>query len=189
MLAAAPTDIRPRNHREQELCAQASHPDWLYLGGLLAVGTAGIAYGSWTPMRDSPQLGVRMISPAVVGLTWGATVGGVWLTLPQCDETWVATPPREGQVRTPWPLAWSLAILAGATAPIVNGIITGTDFPLTWTNFEREMHVVTAGVMGFAGAFLPYLWPPRSWAAARELDQLRLAADARGVSLRYSITF
>jgi hypothetical protein len=187
--AAAPGDIHPRNEREKELCTRASHPDWLYLGGLAVIEAAGIAYGSYEPGWNSAHLGVRMISPVVVGLTWGTTVGGVWLAMPQCDDNWVATPPREGNIRTHWQLALSLALLAGATAPIVNGIIVGSTEPQSWTTFEREMHLVTAGVAGFAGAFLPYLVPPRSWTAARELDHLRLGADARGVSVGYSVTF
>jgi hypothetical protein len=197
--AAAPSDIHPRSAREKELCSRASHPDWLYLGGLAVVTTAGIAYGSYEPAADSTHLAVRLVSPTVVGLTWGTTVGGVWLAMPQCDDNWVASAPREGNVRSQWPLALSLALLAGATAPIINGIIVGSNFttscppgvdcPQSWTTFEREMHLVAAGVAGFAGAFLPYLVPPRSWAAARELDHIRLGADARGVSLGYSVTF
>jgi hypothetical protein len=188
MTAAAPGDIHPRSPREQELCARASHPDWLYLGALAAIGAGGIAYGSWQPARNSDELAVRMVAPSVVGLTWGTVVGGVWLALPQCNDNWVATPPREGNVRTHWELALSLAVLAGATAPIINGIIIGSD-PNSWTTLEREMHLVAAGVAGFAGAFLPYLLPPRSWSAARELDHLRLGADGRSVSLGYSVTF
>ena len=192
--AAAPGDIHPRSPREQELCHQASHPDWLYLAGLAAIGAGGIGYGSWQPQRDAASLGVRMVNPTVIGLTWGIVVGGVWLAMPQCDDNWVATPPREGDVRTHWQLALSLALLAGATAPIVDGIITGSDpalhnGPNEWTTLEREMHLVVAGVAGFAGAFLPYLLPPRSWAAARELDHLRLGADGHGVSLGYSVAF
>jgi hypothetical protein len=189
MTAAAPGDIHPRSEREHELCARASHPDWLYLGALAVIESAGIAYGSWQPGRDATSLPVRLVSPAVVGLTWGTTVGGVWLALPQCDDNWVASAPREGPVRTHWQLALSLAILAGVTAPIVNGIIVGSDMPGNWTTLEREMHLVTAGVVGFAGAFLPYLIPPRTWSAARELDHLRVSASSGGVSLGYSVAF
>jgi hypothetical protein len=42
------------------------------------------------------------------------------------------------------------------------------------------MHIVVAGVAGVAGAFLPYLLPPRTWAAARELEHLRVEVDGRG---------
>ena len=52
------------------------------------------------------------------------------------------------------------------------------------------MHIVAAGVAGFGGALLPYLLPPSTWAAARELDHLRFGADARGnVVLGYSRAF
>ena len=99
-----------------------------------------------------------------------------------------------------WPLALSLALLAGATAPIVNGIAIGSCYgtaelcqgglPANWTTFEREMHVVTAGVAGFGGALLPYLLPPSTWSAARELERLRFGADGRGnVFVGYTVPF
>jgi hypothetical protein len=198
--AAAPGDIYPVGSHERDLCDRASHPDWLYLGGLVAIEAGGLTYGSVSAVRDSSSLAVRMLNPGVVGLTWGMLVGGVWLTLPQCNAHWVGTPPREGNVRASWPLALALAALAGVTAPIIDGIVVGQDpppagTPVTnyypgWTTLEREMHLVTAGVAGFAGALLPYLVPPRTWSAARELDHLRFGADARGgVSLGYSLSF
>lgn len=200
MIAAAPGDIYPRGSRETELCDRASHPDWLYLGGLVLLETGGLAYGSTSSVRDSSSVAVRILNPGVVGLTWGILVGGVWLALPQCDPHWVATPPREGNVRVSWPLALSLAVLAGVTAPIIDGIVVGQDPPPLgvspnnyypgWSTFEREMHLVTAGLAGFGGALLPYLVPPRTWSAARELDHLRLGAEARGgVTLGYSTSF
>ena len=52
------------------------------------------------------------------------------------------------------------------------------------------MHIVAAGLSGFGGALLPYLLPPRTWSAARELDKLRFGADARGnVFVSYGVTF
>jgi hypothetical protein len=59
----------------------------------------------------------------------------------------------------------------------------------SWSTFEREMHVVAAGVAGAAGALVPYLIPPRTWAAARELDRIRFGADGHGGFLSYSATF
>ena len=187
--AAAPSDIHPRSAREKELCDAASHPDWAYLGGLAAIGAAGIAYGSWQPARDSSSLPVRFVAPAVVGLTWGSIVGGAWLAAPKCDPNWVAGSPNDGNVRSHGPLTWSLALLAAFTAPIVNGVVVGFDLPVTWTTFEREMHLATAAVAGFAGSMLPYLLPPRTWSAARELDHLRFGADARGASVSYVLSF
>lgn len=189
--AAAPGDIYPRGSREKQLCDEAGHPDYLYLGGLLALDVAGIWYGSSPDVTYSSSLPLRMTGPLAVGLVWGATVGGVWMALPKCSPHWVGETPREGAVRESWPLALSLALLAGATAPIVNGIaINSYALPLSWTTFEREMHLVVAGVAGFAGALLPYLLPPRTWSAARELDRLRFGTDGRGNAyVSYAVTF
>jgi hypothetical protein len=195
----APGDIYPRGAREEELCATASHPDYLYLGGLLALDVAALWGGSSFAIKYSDSLPVRMTGPVMIGVTWGATVGGVWLALPQCSPHWVGSPPREGNVRATWPLALSLAALAGLTAPIVNAIAIGTfcappacqgGLPADWSDFEREMHIVAAGVAGFGGALLPYLVPPHTWAAAREIDRIRFGADTRGnVFVGYSASF
>ena len=42
------------------------------------------------------------------------------------------------------------------------------------------MHLVAAGVSGFGGALLPYLLPPSTWAASRELEKIRVGTDGRG---------
>jgi hypothetical protein len=135
----------------------------------------------------------------MVGLAWGATVGGAWLALPKCEAHWVTAPPREGDVRASWPVALSLALLAGASAPIVNAIGVGNcsdptrcqeGLPASWDTNERALHVVVAGLAGFGGALLPYLVPPRTWSASREIEHLRFGADARGnVTLGYVTTF
>jgi hypothetical protein len=114
----------------------------------------------------------------MIGLTWGATLGGSWLALPKCSPHWVAVPPREGDVHAAWPLALSVALLAGATAPIVNGIAVG-NLPQQWSTEEREVHVAVAAAFGFAGALLPYVLPPRTVAAARELERIRVAPLGR----------
>jgi hypothetical protein len=195
----APGDIYPRGSREEELCAEASHPDWFYLGGLLALDVLGIWAGTSSAIKYSSSIPVRFSGPVMIGVTWGATVGGGWLALPQCNPHWVSSPPREGDVRANWPVALSLAALAGVTAPLVNGIAFGTcgapgtcqgGLPADWTTFEREMHLVAAGVSGFGGALLPYLLSPRTWSAAREIDRIRFGADARGsVFVGYSAPF
>jgi hypothetical protein len=52
------------------------------------------------------------------------------------------------------------------------------------------MHIVAAGLAGFGGALLPYLLPPRTWRASRELMRLRLATTtAGGPLLGYSFEF
>jgi hypothetical protein len=184
----APGDIYPRGSEEAELCASASTPDWAYLLGLGVLDAGAILYGSSDFIKNVDRIGIRFTGPALIGLTWGATVGGSWLSLPKCSMHWVGESPREGGVRQVWPLALSFALLAGATAPIVNRIADGSE-PMAWTDLEREMHVVTAGVFGFAGAFLPYLVPPKTWAAAREIDRLRVSASAQGAFIGYVGTF
>jgi len=188
--AVAPGDIYPRDPREIALCHAASHPDWIYLGGLLALDVGAVWAGSSDAIRTAPTVLGRMTGPAMIGLVWGATVGGAWLALPKCSPEWIGETPREGGGRASWPLALSLALLAGVTAPVVNAIAVGATQPVEWTNLEREMHVVTAGLAGLGGALLPYLIPPRTWAAARELDRLRFETDGRGGAVvRYSLAF
>jgi hypothetical protein len=175
------------------LCAEAAHPDWVYLAGLAALDAASIAYGSAAFLKYSSSRPLRMTGPLAIGLTWGATLGGGWLSLPKCSLEWLDEAPPEGDVRDGWPLALSLALLAGVTAPIVNGIAIGTNLPESWSDFEREVHVVVAGVAGFGGALLPYLLPPRTWRAARELERLRLRWDPAkapgGVFVDYVVSF
>lgn len=189
----APGQIYPRDRREFELCSSASHPDWVYLAALVALDAAGIAYGSSGGVKYSDSSVVRFTGPVSIGLPWGATLGGAWLALPKCSLHWAGGAPPEGDAHSTWPLALSIALLAGATAPIVNGIAIGNNLPLSWSDEERVAHVVVAGVAGFAGALLPYLLPPRTWSAARELERLRLGVDASsgrsGVFVRYSVAF
>ena len=189
--AYAPGDIYPVGTREAELCEQASHPDWLYLGGLLAIDTGAIWLGSSDTFKYTSSVPLRMSGPVMIGVTWGATVGGAWLALPKCAPHWVGEPPREGDVRASWPLAIALALLGGATAPIVEGIAIGSyNLPIEWSTFEREMHLVAAGLAGFGGALLPYVIPPRTWAAAREIDRIRFGADGRGGAyVGYTMSF
>ena len=170
----APGDIYPRSDRERGLCATASHTDWLYLGALVALDVGSIAFASNGTVKYDDSVVLRYGAPVAVGLTWGATVGGAWLAMPKCSLSWVGEDPREGGVRETWPLALAFALLAGATAPVVNGIAIGSTLPQSWTNEEREAHVVAAGLAGFVGALVPYLLPPRTWSAARELERLRL---------------
>jgi hypothetical protein len=151
--------------------------------GAIAFGTVGgwMKYQVWRP--------ARFAAPAMIGLTWGATVGGAWLALPKCSAQWIPRPTPGGRVGDPWPLALSLALLAGATAPIVNGIAVGFTLPGDEPTFERAMHLVVAGVFGFGGALLPYLLPPKTWSAARELERLQVGADGRGVFVGYRGSF
>lgn len=190
----APGDLYPRTARERELCEQASHTDWLYLGALALLDVGSIAFASNGTVKYDDSYVLRYGAPAAVGLTWGATVGGFWLALPKCSSSWVGEPPPEGAVRETWPLALSFALLAGATAPVVNGIAIGSTLPASWSDEERAGHVIVAGVAGFVGALVPYLIPPHTWAAAKELERVRLGVafglDGRpAASLGYSGSF
>jgi hypothetical protein len=187
--ATAPGDIYPRSGREAELCASASHADYLYLGGLVALD-AGAWVLDWDPSLQSSTTDVaRYVGPTAFGLTWGATLGGAWLALPKCDPHWVGEAPREGDVKDALPTALSIGLLAGATAPVIQGILIGNGSS-TLSTTERAMHLVTAGAAGFVGAFLPYLLPPRTWSAAREIERIRVGTGEHGgVTLGYALTF
>ncbi len=187
---AAPGDLFPIDPREARLCDAASRPDWLYLGGLVVLDAGAIWVGSSSWMKWQVQSDVaRLAGPAMIGLTWGATVGGAWLALPKCSPQWLPRRPPEGNSHEDWPLALTLALLAGATAPLVNAIAVGFTLPPSWSTEERAAHVVVAGVAGFTGALLPYLLPPRTWSALKELQRLQVGADARGVFVGYEGSF
>jgi hypothetical protein len=183
----AATDIYPRDQRERDLCKKASSPDWLYLAippvlvaGAIALDSQGLKY------QESSV--VRMIGPATVGLTWGFMFGGSYLALPKCSPTYVSTIPPEGDVRPTWPVALAIAMFAGATAPIVVGIETG-GAPASWETIERSMRLVTAGVFGFGAALLPYLLPPKTWRAFKELRDIRAGATKDGFFVGIGVTF
>lgn len=161
---------------------------------LVALDAGGIAFGSSGDVKYSSNFVVRWSGPVAIGLPWGATIGGAWLALPKCSLHWAGGAPPEGDPHATWPLALSLALLAGATAPIVNGIaINSYNLPLSWSDAERVGHVVLAGVAGFGGALLPYLLPPRTWRATRELERLRISLDGPsgrgGLFVGYSAAF
>jgi hypothetical protein len=201
----APGDIYPRDARERDLCASASHPDWFYLGGLALLDVGTVWAGSTIALKYSPSLLLRSTGPLMIGFAWGATLSGAWLALPKCSLEWVGEAPREGRGRTSWPLALSVALLAGLTAPIVSFIAIGycsTDpanpqstpcqqgFIAETSTIEREMRLVVAGVAGVGGALLPYLIPPTTVSAAREIDRIRFGVDGRGGAfVGYSTTF
>jgi hypothetical protein len=48
---------------------------------------------------------------------------------------------------------------------------------------------VAAGLAGFGGALLPYLLPPRTFTAARELDRVRFGYDGRNAFASYTVAF
>jgi hypothetical protein len=180
-------DIYPRDARERALCEKASRPDWLYMGALL-VGDAGAIYLNSFQLKYTTSPVLRTAGPALIGITWGATVGGMYLAMPQCSPEWVVSPPIEGGIRSDAPLAVALALLGGATAPVIMAIATGP-LPLEWSTSERQMRLVTAGFLGFGSAFLPYIIPPTTWAAAKKLEHLRAYGDGQAAFIGWSGSF
>lgn len=134
---------------------------------------------------------VRLIGPSLIGLSWGFTLGGGYLALPKCSLDFVRAAPKEwGAGHVDWPIAISLSVLAAATAPIAVGVFTGEgDVTLPWSTTERSMRLVFAGTGGAVGALLPYLLPPKTWRAAKELENLRAGADMHGAFVGYYVRF
>ncbi|MGO8991939.1 MAG: hypothetical protein ACLQVI_01325 [Polyangiaceae bacterium] len=184
----AATDERPRTPHEVELCKKASTTDWLYLASGVVLTAGSIALD--TELRSSASEGVRYLGPSAVGLTWGFTFGGAYLALPKCSPDYVASHPPEGDVRTDWEIAIAFAALSGLTAPVVVAIESGTA-PEQWSNTERVMRLALASALGIGGSLLPYLLPPKTWRAAKELEHLRAAPtdDGRGAYFSWRVRF
>jgi hypothetical protein len=184
----AATDERPRTKQEIDLCEKASSPDWLYFGSGLLLTGGSIALD--TALRSSSSEGVRYLGPSAVGLTWGFTIGGGYLSLPKCSPDYVASHPPEGNVRTEWEIAFAFAALAGLTAPVIVATETGT-IPERWSNAERIMRLGLSSVFAIGGALLPYALPPKTWRAAKELENLRggPTEDGRGAYFSWRVRF
>lgn len=183
---AAAFELGPRTAEERKLCERAASWDWLYTGATLALNVGAVLFDNAVKYADG--VGVRMLGPSAVGLAWGGLVSGAYLSLPKCDPRWVQTPSYEGEVRKTWPVAVALALLAGSTAPVLVGVETGP-VPDAWPTGERVMRLVLAGSTGFLGALVPYLLPPRTWRAARELERLRFSAAPTAMSVGYTFSF
>ncbi len=188
-MRAAATDFYPRDAREKELCDAASKPDWLYLAFPLPLAVTSIVLDSQV-FRPSTEPGLRTFGSGLVGLTWGFFVGAWWPAMPKCSAHWTPTTPPEGDVRVDWPMAFAVALFAGATAPVAVAITEALpSAPPDWSNEERVLHVVLPGVIAFGSALLPYLLAPKTMRAARELQRLRASADGRSAMLSYTLQF
>ncbi len=199
----AASDSRPRQSREIELCERASTTDWVYLTGLIgglvgsvALDTAvfrqagarreseGESYEAWQARitGDASYPAVRTFGAGLVGLSTGALIGGMYLALPKCDRAFAYGPPPEGSARSVWPTALTLALASAALGPIIVAVETGAPYgrTLEWEVSERAVHFVVPAFTGFAGALLPYLLPPKTWRAAREIERIRAGATAQG---------
>ncbi len=184
----AATDERPRTPREIELCDRASRADWLYIGSGLVLDVAAI----WLDgtLKYQGGAGLHYLGSGSVGLAWGFTLGGGYLALPKCSRDWVPSPPPEGDVRADWPIAASIAALAGVMSPFIVGEEIGV-IPQDWSVGQRTMRLVFASTGGVVGALVPYLVPPKTWRAAMELRDVRAGAtdDGRGAFVSLGFRF
>ncbi|MFO0674966.1 MAG: hypothetical protein U0169_00390 [Polyangiaceae bacterium] len=183
----AATDFYARSDEERKLCAKASTPDWAYLG-VGALAFAGSIALDDQVLQNEEKPFVRTMGPGFIGLSWGFFLSSIYVATPKCSPTWLPSEPAEGDVRLHWPLALGIALASAATAPIVVGIETGPT-PVTWEVSERQSRMIVSGIAGFAGSLLPYVLPPKTWRAARELERIRIGADSAGVSLGFRGTF
>jgi hypothetical protein len=183
----AATDLRPRQTREIELCAKASEFDWQYTGAW-ALALAGSIYVNIDRLKHTGEPGVRLIGPALVGLTTGGFLSGGYLSLPKCDPLWAGGPPPEGNVRADWPLAVAIATISGVMGPIMDYSFLGP-VKLDWSVTERTLRVVVAATTGVVGALVPYVLPPKTWRARKEIDRLRVEGSPQGAKLSYTLAF
>ena len=185
----APSDYRPRQPREIELCAKASRFDWQYTGTML-VGVLGSEYVSIGVLKQNEKPGLRLIGPGLIGFFWGGFLSGGYLSLPKCDPYWAWGPPPEGNVRSDWPLATAISLIATVTAPAIDFVFLG-GVPIHWTVSERSARVFIGMGAGLVGSLFPYLVPPRTWAAKLEIERIRIGevAGGRGLGVSYGLTF
>lgn len=183
----AATDIRPRQTREIELCEKASHFDWQYTGAF-ALGFVGSIYLNIDRLKHTGEPALRLLGPALVGFTWGGLLSGGYLSLPKCDPLWANGPPPEGNVRAVWPLATAITILAGVTGPIMDYAFLGP-VKIGWAVSERSARVFVGGGAAVLGALFPYLVPPKTWFAKREIDRMRVEGTPGGAALTYTVRF
>ena len=185
----AATDYRPRGAREIDLCERASSVDWLYLIGSVLADAGSIVLDEVVFQVASSE-SVRLVGPSLVGLSWGLTVSGGYLALPKCSSDFVRSAPPEGRVGSDWPMALGLTLLSAATAPVIVGVETGTGtVTLPWSTTERSLRLVLSGAGGAIGALVPYLLPPKTWRAAKELEHIRAGVTLHGGFVGYAFSF
>lgn len=183
----ASTDIRPRQSREIELCEKASHFDWQYTGAFF-LGFLGSVYVNIDVLKHSGYEGLRMLGPTLVGFTWGGFLSGGYLSLPKCDPLWAGGPPPEGEVRSSWPMATAIAIVAGVTGPAMDYAFLGP-VKVSWPVEERSARIFVGAGAAILGSLFPYLLPPKTWAARKEIDRIRVQGTPAGFGLTYTVTF
>jgi hypothetical protein len=185
--AYAATDIRPRQAKEIELCERASHFDWMYTGAFALLYATSV-YVNIDKLKQIGPASVRMIGPITQGFFWGGLLSGGYLSLPKCDPLWAQGPPPEGNVRAQWPIATAIAVLSGITAPILDYVWLGQP-KVGWAVEERTARVFVSGAFGVIGSLFPYVLPPRTWAAAKEIEKMRIDGYRDGWGVSYNLAF
>lgn len=183
----AASDNAPRQAREIELCKRASSFDWMYSLSAV-VATVGAEYLNLQVLKPSEEPGIRLIGPGLIGFTWGFALQGSWLALPKCDPQWAYGPPPEGNVRADWPLAITISMVAIVTSPAMDYVFLGA-VPQHWTTLERGSRVGIAMATGLGGSLLPFVLPPRTWRAAKEIEKIRVNGTLGGAYISYGLTF
>ncbi len=173
--------------REAALCERAAGFDWLYTGAF-ALGFVGSVYVNIDKLKHTDDRGLRLLGPGLVGFTWGGLLSGGYLSLPKCEPTWSYAPPREGNVRAMWPLATTITVTAALTAPFMDYIFMGPIKP-DWPVGERSVRIFIAAGAGVLGSLFPYLLPPKTWAAAKEIERLRIEGMPGGAQISYGASF
>ena len=183
----AANDLRPRQPKEIELCETASHFDWQYTGAF-ALGFSASVYANIDRLKHQGEVGLRLLGPALVGFTWGGFLSGGFLSLPKCDPLWAEGAPPEGNIRADWPMATAITVLAGVTAPFMDYAFLGP-VKVFWAVEERSARVFIASATGMLGALFPYLLPPRTWSARKQIDRMRVEGTIGGASMTYTVRF
>lgn len=183
----AATDIRPRQQKEIELCEKASHFDWQYTGAM-ALLFGGSVYLNLAYFKQHGPASIRMIGPITEGLFWGGLLSGGYLSLPKCDPLWAPGPPPEGNVRAAWPMATAIALLSAISAPFLDWTFLGPA-KASWSTEEKSARVFVAGAFGVIGSLVPYLLPPRTWSAAKQIERMRIEGYRDGATFSYRLAF
>src|SRR4051812_4509949 len=154
----------------------------------MGLGLIGSEYLSLAVLKPQEEPGVRLIGPGVIGFFWGGLLSGGYLSLPKCDPMWAPGAPPEGNIRAVWPVAAAITILSTITAPALDFVFLGA-VPLHWTVSERSARVFVAMGTGALGSLFPYVLPPRTWAARKEIERIRIGEVAGGPFVSYGFTF
>jgi hypothetical protein len=183
----AATDIRPRQQKEIELCEKASHFDWQYTGAMGLLFATSV-YFNLDYFKQHGPVSIRMIGPMTEGFFWGGFLSGGFLSLPKCDPLWAQGPPPEGNVRAAWPIATAITLLSAISAPFLDYTFLGFQKP-GWSTEEKSARIFIASGFGVMGALFPYLLPPRTWSAAKQIEKMRVEGYRDGAVLSYRVLF